>query len=120
MLKYLPYFLILLHIDAVITYGNQIVPGNIQNNPSEGVPVMSLEAVNRIVGDVLNRQTITSCTSLAPPEFTAKPKLSVIQSPRSIHSSYIQTEPNDPAVGHKRVIHIIVALDKRSTIFPII
>ncbi|CAH8449535.1 unnamed protein product [Schistosoma guineensis] len=87
---------------AVITYGNQIVPGNIQNNPSEGVPVMSLEAVNRIVGDVLNRQTITSCTSLAPPEFTAKPKLSVIQSPRSIHSSYIQAEPNDPAVAHKR------------------
>uniref|UniRef100_A0A3Q0KRH5 Putative monocarboxylate transporter n=1 Tax=Schistosoma mansoni TaxID=6183 RepID=A0A3Q0KRH5_SCHMA len=88
--------------DTVITYGNQIVSGNTLNNSSEGVPVMSLEAVNRIVGDVLNRQMITSSTSLAPPEFTAKPKLSVIQSPRSIHSSYIQTEPNDPTVAHKR------------------
>ncbi|CAH8448913.1 unnamed protein product [Schistosoma turkestanicum] len=93
--------------DAVITYGNQIVPGikspvNFQNNPSEGVPVMSLEAVNRIVGDVLNRQLITSSTSLAPPEFTSKPKLSVIQSPRNIHSSFIQTEPNDLTGAYRK------------------
>ncbi|KAK4472659.1 hypothetical protein MN116_003891 [Schistosoma mekongi] len=92
---------------AMITYGNQIIPALkspsiTQNNPYESVPVMSVEAVNRIVGDILNRQTITSCTSLAPPEFSSKHKLSVVQSPRNLYSSHIQTEPSDSAGVHKK------------------
>ncbi|KAH8852908.1 Monocarboxylate transporter 1 [Schistosoma japonicum] len=89
---------------AMITYGNQIVPAlkSPSTTQNEPVPVMSVEAVNRIVGDILNRQLITSSTSLAPPEFSSKHKLSVVQSPRYPYSSHIQPESSDSAGVHKK------------------
>ncbi|CAH8482173.1 unnamed protein product [Heterobilharzia americana] len=93
--------------DAVITHSNQFVSGvkntsNMQNNPSECIPVMSVEAVNRIVGDVLNRQVIASSTSLATPEFSSKLRLSSIVSQKNLHTSQVYTEPTESAVVYRK------------------
>ncbi|CAH8832394.1 unnamed protein product [Trichobilharzia szidati] len=93
--------------DAVITYGNQIVPdaksgANVPINSSECFPVMSVEAVNRIVGDVLSRQAIASTASLTAPDFSSKLRLSTILSQKNLHSSHVQTGPTESAVVYKK------------------
>lgn len=56
--------------DVIITHGNQLVQVPDGSNPgtTDRLPILSVEAVNHIVEEVLSRQVILSNTSLAVPE----------------------------------------------------
>ncbi|VDQ16765.1 unnamed protein product [Trichobilharzia regenti] len=71
---------------------------------------MSVEAVNRIVGDVLSRQAIASTASLTAPDFSSKLRLSTILSQKNLHSSHVQAGPTESAVVYKKVIHLRLIL----------
>ncbi|VDP75499.1 unnamed protein product [Echinostoma caproni] len=94
--------------DLIITYGNQLVPlpegQPLGGGPStDRLPMLSVDAVNRIVEDVLGKQTFMSSTSLVVPDRSIIHRSSNMGSQRMIQSTasqlgQVSVRPTDKAV----------------------
>ncbi|KER23052.1 hypothetical protein T265_08995 [Opisthorchis viverrini] len=94
--------------DIIITHGNQLVPlpeGVPLATSKEKLPKLSMDAVNRIVEEVLGRQAFASTTSLAATEKPVKSKAPTAYtgSQRWLSSTHSQlgqvsVQPSDNAV----------------------
>ncbi|TPP65571.1 Solute carrier family 16 member 1 [Fasciola gigantica] len=94
--------------DVIITHTNQLVPvpegQPLTSAPSKDrIPMLSVEAINRIVEDVLSKQTLLSTSSLAVQDRPMPQQSSILGSQRLIRSTASQlgqlsVRPTDRAV----------------------